>query len=208
MGPGSGPTFSYRRTGAIVGFEQKLEKTTPLAGGARHQPNADRNAFQDIHRTMHGRKRMPILNCRKGSKTVFCPWGHERPLRRTDHPKRVRSSARNRRQSAWSVVSGLCANAASINARCGLSAEGRWPPVPTGLRPPVRSIRCSHLIASESLTPNRRAAGSCLLSPPHRSPDCANPASMVASSVTGSIPAGWLNQTRADLGIDSDFVTK
>ena len=34
MGPDSGPIFSYRRTGAIVGFEQYLEKTTPLAVGS------------------------------------------------------------------------------------------------------------------------------------------------------------------------------
>jgi hypothetical protein len=39
--------FSYRRTGAIAGFKQKLEKNDPrLLVGARHRStNADRNAL-------------------------------------------------------------------------------------------------------------------------------------------------------------------
>src|SRR5665213_3099391 len=44
MAPDSGPIFSYRRTGAIVGFERNLEETTPLAGGSAPSLNQSRSA--------------------------------------------------------------------------------------------------------------------------------------------------------------------
>ena len=67
-----------------------------------------------------------------------------------------RSSAR-RRHIRSSVMSGCSARSVARKSRCGLSADGRWPPVPMGVRLPVRRNRCTHLIAADSLTPKRRA---------------------------------------------------
>lgn len=47
-------------------------------------------------------------------------------------------SSDKRRQSASSVMSGCSQRAFSMTSRCGFSLEGRWPPVPTGARLPVR----------------------------------------------------------------------
>ena len=64
---------------------------------------------------------------------------------------RTPRSASNRSQSACKVMSDFSALSASRNSRCGSSLGRRYPPILLAAREPLRSKRCTHLIAEDSL---------------------------------------------------------
>src|SRR5580700_9361811 len=74
-------------------------------------------------------------------------------------------STSNRSQSDLSVMSDFSPLSASRNSRCGSSFGRRYPPILLAAREPLRSKRCTHLIADDSLTPNRAAAARRLIPP-------------------------------------------
>jgi hypothetical protein len=59
---------------------------------------------------------------------------------------------------ACSVMSGFSVRSAARNSRRGSNFGRRHPSILPAVREPLRSKRSTHLMATESLTPNRSAA--------------------------------------------------
>src|SRR5271156_7211851 len=119
---------------------------------------------------------------------------------------RTPRSASNRSQSACRVMSDFSALSASRNSRCGSSLGRRYPPILLAAREPLRSKRCTHLIAEDSLTPKRAAAARRLI--PLRT-TASITRSRKSCEYALAIPAGLrpasrLNQNNADSGIPTD----
>src|ERR1700685_2020269 len=100
-------------------------------------------------------------------------------------------------------MSDFSLRAVSRNSRCGISLEARWPPCPTGAPEPSRSTRSSHLMATDSLSSERRAAARRLIAPfltasiPRSRKSCEYGFGIPA----GLRPANRLNQNVPDSGI-------
>jgi hypothetical protein len=115
---------------------------------------------------------------------------------------RTPRSASNRSQSDLRVMSDFSPLSASRNSRCGSSLGRRYPPILLATREPVRSKRRTHLIAEDSLTPNRAAAARRLIPPritasiTRSRKSCEYAEAMPA----GLRPASRLNQNTPDSG--------
>src|SRR5277367_33295 len=116
-------------------------------------------------------------------------------------------SASNQSQSASSVMSDFSRLCASRNSRCGSSFGRRYPPILLAAREPLRSKRCTHLIADDSLTPNRAAAARRLI-PPRITASITRSRKSCEYAETipaGLRPASRLNQSNPDSGIPRRF---
>jgi hypothetical protein len=109
-------------------------------------------------------------------------------------------------QSALSVMSDFSALSASRNSRCGSSLGRRYPPILLAAREPLRSKRCTHLMAEDSLTPKQAAAARRLISPRTTASITRSGKSCeyALPSLRASRPASRLNQNNADSGIPID----
>src|ERR1700683_2497153 len=121
---------------------------------------------------------------------------------------RTPRSASNRSQSALSVMSDFSALSASRNSRCGSSLARRYPPILLAAREPLRSKRCTHLMAEDSLTPKRPAAARRLI-PPRTTASITRSRKSCEYALAipaGLRPASRLNQNNADSGIPTDSI--
>src|SRR5271167_1251082 len=82
----------------------------------------------------------------------------------------------------------------------------RYPPILLAAREPLRSKRCTHLIAEDSLTPKRAAAARRLISPRTTASITRSRKSCeyALAIPAGLRPANRLNQNAADSGIPRD----
>src|SRR6202034_4843742 len=90
--------------------------------------------------------------------------------------------------------------------RCGSSLRRRYPPILLAAREPLRSKRCTHLMAQDSLTPKRAAAARRLI-PPRTTASITRSRKSCEYALAipaGLRPASRLNQNNADSGIPTD----
>jgi hypothetical protein len=116
---------------------------------------------------------------------------------------RTPRSASNQSQSDLRVMSDFSRLSASRSSRCGSSLGRRYPPILLAAREPVRSKRCTHLIAEEKLTPKRAAAARRLILPrTTASITRSRKSCQYAEAIPAGLrPASRLNQNQPDSGI-------